>query len=55
MGMDEENEFASLPDNSEEAFAVLHRRRTKELDEAYEENRAAYGWSVHMSLHDQFR
>jgi hypothetical protein len=39
MGMDEENEFASLPDNSEEAFAVLHRRRMRELDEAYEENR----------------
>ena len=39
MGMTEENEFASLPDDSEEAFAVLHRRRIRELDEAYEENR----------------
>jgi hypothetical protein len=38
--MDEDNEFNSLPDNSEEAFAVLHRRRMKDLDEAYEDNRA---------------
>ncbi|MCK2054753.1 hypothetical protein [Methylobacterium sp. 37f] len=37
--MDEDNEFNTLPDNSEEAFAVLHKRKMKEVELAYEENR----------------
>ena len=36
--MNVENEFASLPHDSEEAFAVLHRRKASELDRAYEDN-----------------
>ncbi|MCJ2015864.1 hypothetical protein MKK84_00215 [Methylobacterium sp. E-065] len=36
--MEAENEYLDLPDDSEEAFAVLHRRKFKELESRWENN-----------------
>jgi hypothetical protein len=33
------NEYLDLPDDPEEAFAVLHRRKYNELEEIWSENR----------------
>lgn len=36
--MENENEYLDLPDDSEEAFAFLHRRKFKELEDRWENN-----------------
>ncbi|MFD6318599.1 hypothetical protein [Methylorubrum thiocyanatum] len=47
--MDEENEFFGLPDDSEEAFAVWHKRKMGELKKAYEEgNNTRYDERVYI-------
>ncbi len=37
--MEEENEYIELPDDPEEAFAALQRRKYKSLEQAWEDNR----------------
>jgi len=37
--MEVENEYIELPDDPEEAFAALHRRKYKSLEQAWEDNR----------------
>lgn len=39
------NEYLSLPDDPEEAFAVLHRRKYQELEDLWENNRGG-NWSA---------
>ena len=37
--MEGENEYIELPDDPEEAFAALQRRKYKSLEQAWEDNR----------------
>lgn len=37
-GSDDENEYLGLPDDAEEAFAALHKRKFKEIEVAWENN-----------------
>lgn len=38
------NEYLDLPDDPEEAFSALHRRKYKELEEMWENERSGSGW-----------
>ena len=40
MSFEEENEFLALPDDPEEAFAILERRKLKELEEIWKNERS---------------
>jgi hypothetical protein len=40
------NEYLDLPDDPEEAFAALHRRKYKELEEIWERQRDGSGWYI---------
>jgi hypothetical protein len=42
--MEEENEYIELPHDPEEAFASLHRRKYKSLEQAWEDNSGNSGW-----------
>ena len=39
------NEYLDLPDDPEEAFAALHRRKYKELEEMWESQRSSSWYS----------
>ena len=52
--MDEnENEYLDLPDDPEEAFAVLHRRKYKDLEAIWNSNEAGGGWYYERRYVDQ--
>jgi hypothetical protein len=40
----DDNEYFDLPDDSEEAFAVLHRRRYRKLEQIWENNEGGNYW-----------
>jgi hypothetical protein len=41
--MEEENEYIELPDDPEEAFAAVQRRKYKSLEQAWEDGRNGRG------------
>jgi hypothetical protein len=47
--MEEENEYIELPDDPEEAFAALQRRKYKSLEQAWEDNRNG-SWHLERQL-----
>lgn len=50
--MEEDNEFLSLPDDAEEAFAVLQRKKFIELQDALVSGKGDSGWELERTYVD---